>query len=156
MLNYIDIVMINFSNVVSIVTGILGSVLGSAALAISILNYLRDQPRLKVTLQWDMSNTATRDKMGLVRVTNIGRRPAHLGIVALELPPNYKRTHLILNDSIAGKRLEEGAKPEAFLVNYEGLEQYKADWRRIRALAEDSTGRKYFSEYPNKKPSWAA
>jgi len=145
----------NASQTVAIITGILGAMLGSAGLAVSILNYLRDRPKLKVTLQWDMTVLETGATLGLVRVTNVGRRPAHLGAVALVLPPKYKHSHLILNDSIKGTRLDEGGKPEGFIVNYDNMAQYKADWHKIRAMAEDSTGKAYFSKYPKEKPSWA-
>jgi hypothetical protein len=147
--------MTNASQVIAIVTGILGAMLGSAGLAISILNYLRDKLRLKVILQWDMTVLETGAKLGIVRVTNVGRRPAHLGIVALALPPKYKHSHLILNDSIKGTQLDEGGAPATFMVTYEKMDQYKADWHKIRAMAEDSTGKAYFSEYPQKRPSWA-
>jgi hypothetical protein len=146
----------NTPQVISLVTGILGAILGSVALAVSILTYLRDRPQLKVLLQWDMAELKTGRKMGLVRVTNIGRRPAHVGIVALVLPEKYEHSHLILNESVQGKRLEEGDRPEGFIVNYDGLAQYKADWNKIRAMAEDSTGKVYYSDFPKKKPSWAA
>ena len=33
---------------------ILGMVLGTAGFTISVLNYLRDRPQVKVTLQWNM------------------------------------------------------------------------------------------------------
>jgi hypothetical protein len=147
--------MMDAAQVVSLVTGILGAVLGSAALAISILTYLRDRPKLKVTLQWDMVDTQRGTKMGLVRVTNVGRRPTHIGAVALVLPSGYAHDHLLLTQSIQGKRLEEGTRPEGYIVNYDGLGQYKTDWKKIRARAEDSTGQIYFSKYPIKKPSWA-
>ena|ERR1035441_3757825 len=93
--------------------------------------------------------------LGLIRVTNVGRRPVHLSIVALALPPKYKHGHLVMTESIQGKSLEEGAKPAGFIVNYDGLAEYKEDWDKIRAVAEDSTGTKYYSEFPTKKPSWA-
>jgi hypothetical protein len=145
----------NTVQLVSLVTGIVGAILGSAGLAVSILTYLRDRPRLSVKLQWDMSEVGTEIRMGLVRVANVGRRPAHLAIVALELPKKYRTSHLILNQSIQGKRLDEGDKPEGFIVNYDQLSEYKADWNKIRAMAEDSAGKTYFSEFPKKKPSWA-
>jgi hypothetical protein len=71
-------------------------------------------------------------------------------------PPHYKDSHLILHDSIKGTRLEEGAKPAIFIVNYDNMAQYKADRHKIRAMAEDSTGKAYFSQYPKKRPSWAS
>jgi hypothetical protein len=141
--------------VVSLVTAILGGLLGSVALAVSLLTYLRDKPKLKVLLQWDMREIQRGTTRGLIRVTNVGRRPVHLSIVALVLPPKYKHDHLVMTESIQGRRLEVGAKTEGFIVNYDGLAEYKKDWDKIRAVAEDSTGKKYYSELPTKKPSWA-
>jgi hypothetical protein len=130
----------NATQVVSLVTGILGAVLGSAALTFSILTYLRDKPKLKVSLRWDMTDSKNGKLMGLVRVTNVGRRPAHLGAVALALPPGYEHSHLSLGEAVQGKRLDEGDPPAAYIVNYDRLPQYKSDWKRIRAMAEDSEG----------------
>ena len=147
----------NAAQIISLVTGILGAILGSAALTISLMTYLRDKPNLKVTLQWDMTEMRKGTLMGLVRVANIGRRPVHLSIVALEIAPKIKHKygHLILDDSIQGKRLEEGDKPAGFMVNYDQMAQYKEHWNKVRAMAEDSTGKTYYSKYPKKKPSWA-
>lgn len=145
----------NSLQVVSLVTGILGAILGSAGLAVSIVMYLRDRPQLKVLLQWDMAELNGGRKMGLVRVTNTGRRPAHVAIVALVLPEKYEHSHLVLHESIQGKRLEEGDRPEGFIVNYDGLARFKTDWNKIRAMATDSTGKTYYSDFPKQRPSWA-
>lgn len=143
------------AQLVSLITGILGSLLGAAALIITFLNYRRDQHKVKVTLKWDMMDVATRRMMGIVKVTNVGRRPVHLNIVGLEIGSHQKHSHLILNESIKGKRLDEGDKPEAFIVNYDQMAHYKEVWDKIRARAEDSNGKAYYSEYPKDKPSWA-
>ena len=59
-------------SVVGLITGVSGFILG-------IFNYLRDQHKIEVSLQWDLM--VTQDPRydpsklwGLVRVTNIGRR----------------------------------------------------------------------------------
>lgn len=143
------------AQLVSLITGILGSLLGAAALIITFLNYRRDQHMVKVTLKWDMMDVATQRMMGIVKVANVGRRPVHLSIVGLEIGGHQKHSHLILNDSIKGKRLDEGDKPEGFMVNYDQMAQYKEVWDKIRAIAEDSSGKAYYSEYPKDKPSWA-
>jgi len=142
------------TQMVSLITGILGSLLGAAALLITFLNYRRDQHKLKVTLKWDMLDVATHRMMGIVKVANVGRRPVHLSIVALEIGGHQKHSHLILNESIKGKRLDEGDKPEGFMVNYDQMAQYEEVWDKIRAMAEDSSGKAYYSEYPKDKPSW--
>lgn len=135
---------------------VLGMVLGTAGFVMSLLNYLRDRPRVRVTLNWNMANTQTREMMGLVKVVNTGRRPVFISIVALELPDGFRHTHLILNDSIPGKKLCEGDAPAGFLVKYDGLEQYSKVWRKIRAYVEDSAGGEYYSEKIDKEktPSW--
>jgi hypothetical protein len=143
------------TQLVSLITGILGSLLGATAIVISVLNYRRDKPQLKVTLKWDMTELGTQRMMGLVKVANIGRRPVYLSVVALEIGGHQKYSHLILSDSVKGKRLDEGDKPEGFMVNYDQMDQYKEVWDKIRAVAEDSTGKSYYSEYPKDKPSWA-
>lgn len=143
------------AQLVSLITGILGSLLGAAALIITFLNYRRDQHMVKVTLKWDMVDVATGRMMGIVKVVNVGRRPMHLSIVGLEIGGHQKHSHLILNDSIKGKRLDEGDKPESFIVSYDQMAQYKEVWDKIRAMAEDSGGKAYYSEYPKDKPSWA-
>ncbi len=104
-----------------------------------------------------MTETITRQMYGLAKVTNVGRRPVFISVVALELPKGFKHSHLILNTSIAGTKLSEGDKPIAHMINYTDLAQYSEQWQKIRAYAEDSTGKRYFSEPPqknSKKPSW--
>ncbi len=142
--------------IVSLVTAIIGALLGTAGFIISILAFLRDRPCVKVTLQWDLESIDRRGvRIGLVNVTNIGRRAIYIGAVALQLPKSYKYNGLLLWDSVGGKRLGEGDPPEKVMINYNDLPKYKADWNRIRAFAEDSAGKKYYSDYPDKKPSWA-
>ena len=144
------------TEIISLVTGILGAILGSVGMALSIMAFRRDRPQLKVTLQWDMAMVGDPDKrIGLVRVTNTGRRPAYLGIVALQLPKGFRYDHLALMDSVRGKKLEEGGEPAVYQVTYNGMDQYRQVWGKIRAMAEDSSGKKYYSNFPKRKPSWA-
>ena len=143
--------------IITMTAAVLGMVLGTAGFTISMMNYLRDRPRIRLTLKWDMTETQTMQMFGLVKVTNTGRRPVFISVVALELPKGLKHRHLILDTSIVGTKLSEGDKPIAHMISYADLAQYSDQWRRIRAYAEDSTGEYYFSEYPAKnssKPSW--
>jgi len=143
---------------ISMTAAILGMILGSAGFAVSWMNYLRDRPKIKLTLNWDMTETVSRQKYGLAKVTNIGRRPVFISVVAIELPKGFTHSHLILNASMAGTKSSEGDKPIAHIINYTDLAQYAGQWRKIRAYAEDSTGKKYFSKFPaqgSPKPSWA-
>ncbi len=142
-------------NALSITGSILGMVLGTASLTLSILNYLRDRAQVKVTLHWNMTDTRTGAVQGLVRVTNTGRQVVFISIAALDVPgsPTY-----ILNDSIAGVKLAVGDKPAPYLVSHDGMEKHSSSWRKIRAFVELSTGDKFWSEYPEKDakpPKWA-
>lgn len=145
------------------ITAFVGALIGVAAFVLSITNYLRDNPKIKVTLLWDMSVTDNprydRSKLwGLVTVANVGRRPIFVRVANLQLPKGYKNSHLVLNEGIAGKRLAEGDAPASFTVSQDGLQEYAKDWRKIRAAIYDSAGREYLSpKNPSKKtpPSWA-
>jgi hypothetical protein len=133
---------------------ILGMVFGTAGFTISVLNYLRDRPRVKVILQWNMVDPQTNEVKGLVRVTNIGRRPIFICIAALEVPDGVD---FILNDSVVGIKLGEGEKPAGFLFNHDGMAKYSNKWREIRAFVVDSTGKRYTSKRPAKDakpPRW--
>jgi hypothetical protein len=145
------------SQAVPLVTGIAGSVLGAVAWTVSIMTYRRDKPKLIVKLQWDMTEVRTQGKFGIVRVSNVGRRPVFLAIVALEIDKKTKHrySNLILNDSVPGVPLAEGGNPTGFMVNYDNMSEYKNIWNKIRAVAEDTGDKKYYSKYPKEKPSWA-
>lgn len=146
----------NGMQIASLVTAILGAVLGAAGLTISILAMLRDRPKITVFLNWDVESVERPGfRIGVVSVTNVGRRAVYIGAVALELPKHREYKALLLKGSIPGKRLGEGDPPAKFMVSYDKLEKYKANWYRIRAFAEDSAGKKYYSKFTARKPSWA-
>jgi len=148
---------------ITTITAMIGAFTGIAALVLSITNYLRDNPKLKVGLRWDMSVTDNprydRDKKwGLVSVANVGRRPIFIRVANLELPRGYKYSHLVLSEGIAGKRLAEGDAPAVFMASQDGMEQYAKDWRKVRAVIFDSAGKRYFSPrmpIKSEPPSWA-
>ncbi len=140
-----------------------GAFTGIVALVLSNTIYLRDSPKIKVTLLWDMSITDNprydRNKLwGLVTVANVGRRPIYVRVAHLQLPKGYNHSHLVLSEGIAGKRLAEGDAPASFTVSQEGLQEYAKDWRKVRAAIYDSAGKEYRSpKEPSKNhpPSWA-
>lgn len=145
------------------VTAFVGAFTGIAALVLSITNYLRDNPKVTVTLLWDMSVTDNprydRNKLwGMVSVANVGRRPIYVRIANLKLPKGHRNSHLVLSEGIEGKRLAEGDAPAIFMVNQDGMQEYAKDWRKIRAAIYDSAGRTYQSPKKTSKdsvPSWA-
>jgi hypothetical protein len=131
--------------------------LGTAGFVMSILNYLRDRPKVKITLQWNMQIMGTEESMGLVRITNTGRRSVFISTVALELPKSFEYPFLVLQQSMGGTKLGESEKPLVFPVSYESLAAYSKSWQKMRAYAEDSTGKRYYSKFPAKgaeTPHW--
>ncbi len=141
---------------------IVGVVAGTAGLVLGVLNYLRDRSIIMVELQWDMKamNMPGYDPnipMGVIRITNSGRRPSYVSHVAIKLPKRYEGTHLLIMEGLEGKKLEEGAQPLTLQVKQEGLEKYAKDWKKLRAQVSDSTGKVWMSKrvWRGKKPSWA-
>jgi hypothetical protein len=89
-------------------------------------------------------------------VSNVGRRSVYFYGASLIFPRKEKRKTILLLDTTSGLRLDEGGRPEHFLVKYsDELADYRGDWQRIRAMAKDSGGKSYFSKYPKQsKPPW--
>ena len=141
---------------------LVGLVAGVSGFAIGILNYLRDNPKILIELQWDMSsygNTGFNENelVGVIRISNTGRRPIYVSHVALKLPKGYEDTHLVISDGLVGQKLQEGDQPLTFPVSQEGLEKYKTKWKDIRAQVSGSTGKVWYSKKITKGqlPSWA-
>lgn len=144
-----------------VATGV-GVVLGFSGFVLGLLSFFRDSANVCVELQWDMDITGNpqydeNKKWGLVRVSNIGRRPIYISHAALKVPKGHDHTHLVLMDGIAGKKLGEGDPSEVYVVNQEGLEKYKSNWRSVRAQVNDTTGKYWRSKKLKRgeKPSWA-
>jgi hypothetical protein len=147
--------------VITLIASILGITFGAVSLAVSLLNYLRDRSKLEVRLQWDMEVTSNpvydpSKKWGLVTVTNVGRRPVYVNIVAVKMPRGAGSPFLLLRDSLSGQKLSEGDQPYVQVVNQAQLVSYAAQWKKMRAIATDSTGREYKSRLVRRMPSWAA
>ena len=133
-----------------------GVIFGFSGLALSVLHLHLDRPKLRVTLQWDMKVTdnslydPTKD-WGVVSVTNVGRRPAFVQLVVLELPKGFEHSTVILMEGVTGTRLGEGDAPKSYIFTQEGLEEYAGKRKSIRAVAIDSTGHKWVSRQPSRK-----
>src|SRR6266849_8635736 len=89
--------------ILSALAAMVGMVLGTAGFVMSLMNYLRDRPKVKVFLKWDMNLIGDASKqMGIVRVTNVGRRPIYISVAALQVPKGFKglkgfkHSHLLL------------------------------------------------------------
>ena len=136
---------------------ILGMMLGTAGFVMSLMNYLRDRPRIKVSMNWHMVAFETNEKFGIVTVTNVGRRPIFISAAVMLVPKGFEPRHFILMESIQGNKLSEGDAPARIKVNHRGMEQYAKIWRDVRIYVEDSAGRKYFAKKSPKSrvPPWA-
>lgn len=149
---------------ISQLASLLGIIFGTAGLVISILNYLRGRPKVRVHLSWDMESVGNPmlpngKKMGLVKVTNTGRRPVYVSHAALVLPKEKdEKTNqlLLLTDSIAGDKLAEGDPPQTYQIGQDNLSEYAEHWDEMYVQIEDSTGTQYTSQkYVGPAPSWA-
>ena len=141
---------------------LIGVVAGTAALVLSLLNYLRDRHKIVVELKWDLDvmNVPGYDvnkHWGVIRITNTGRRPIYVSHVGIKLPKGYQDTHLLVMEGLQGEKLEEGAPPLTYPLDQEGLDVYKKHWKKLRAQVSDSTGKVWMSPrvWRGDPPSWA-
>lgn len=143
------------------VTALVGAVIGTAGFVLGIVNYLRDRPEVRVTLDWDMAVTDNprydpNKRWCVVTAANVGRRPIYISRASLKLPKGYDRRYLLIYAGLVGQRLAEGDPPASYVVGQDGLEQYGKDWPKIRAVVFDTAAKEYRSPRPDrsKPPSW--
>jgi hypothetical protein len=134
---------------------VLGMVLGTAGFVMALMNYMRDRPRIRVSVNWHMAEVRTGEKMGIVTVANVGRRPIFISIAVMRVPKKFKPDHFVLAESIQGQKLSEGDAPARIKVSLKDMEQYAKVWRKVRVYVEDSAGRKYFAKKSERVPPWA-
>jgi hypothetical protein len=144
---------ITWMNILTGVVAILGVVFGIAGFVLGVLNYLRDRPKIKINLQWNLQTfgpglSQNEPECGLITVTNTGRRPIYISHVCLILPKTYKSRVALLLDSVSGQKLSEGDQPARFIIRNDIQNKYTKDLKRIRAQVSDSTGQVYTSKYP--------
>lgn len=134
-----------------------GAVLGAVGTTMGVLNFLRDQAEVEVYLQWDMADTHSQEKLGVIRVTNTGRRAVYYSHVALSLPPPCDPPYFLMRGGLKGQKISEGDEPQIYTVEQSDMGKYKKHWRAIRAQVTDSTGKVWQSKKCHRKavPSWA-
>ncbi len=155
--------LVEWSAICGMIFGTAGLVTGIISLVVSFFNYRRDKPNIAVSLQWDaetkqFTQDDNKQVWGHIFVTNRGRRPAYVTFVGLEYP-NENIVINILTDGLnpIGQQLLEGGAPLKIKVpQYNGyLKKYSQNWRKVRAVANDSLGKQYKSKKVDSKPSWA-
>ncbi len=56
-----------------------------------------------------------------------------------------------------GQKLGKGDALVDYMVSQDGMEKYKNDWQKIRAVVFDTAGKTYYSSVDKpKQPSWAS
>jgi hypothetical protein len=161
--------------VLTTIAAIAGLVFGLSGLIVSILNYRRDRPKVRVSLQWD--SVVVHDKfgrqvmLGQICITNTGRSTVYIESAGIELwsPTSLDCIHRKKQQGeVRGRRIAEGDPPYYLFVPdteevYDALIEYAVYWKHIRAFAYDSAGKKYMSPkmwLPSKwggemfRPSW--
>jgi hypothetical protein len=146
-------------NTLTMLTALLGVVIGTAGLVISVLNYFRDRPNVIVFLGWDYVVTSDPDlkkTWGVVTVTNVGRRPIFVTHANFVYPNTTTRG--LITESAEGAKLLEGDPAKRYLLNISTglpkLEKYAAEWWRVRACVVDHTGKSWWSPKLSQKPEW--
>lgn len=135
-----------------------GAVTGTMGLAVALLVFFRDAPRVVVTMNWDMSgygHMAGGGAVVLIAIANVGRRAIYLSHA--HIPYLEGGGAFLFDNGIAGVTLAEGTGPHIVWAYQAGLEAGFADqWWRARAQVVDVTGRSYRSRWPTKRPSFGS
>jgi hypothetical protein len=135
---------------------VLGVVLGVIGTCLGVLSYRRDTAQIKVFVKWDMSIQPPQQNdgsVGMLQISNSGRRPVYVSHAYVQA--GKSETVLVLEETTAGYTISEGDKPIVIKVPQEGLEQFAKQWKSVCIVIEGNSGKKYVSNFPEKKPSWA-
>ena len=121
-----------------------GLLLGAVGSVLGVVNYLRDRARVVIRLAWDMTmvgglSSDPSKKWGLVKVTNVGRRPILVSHVSIRFPRGSKQRVLLLKDSVAGTKLLERSAP--------GLSGRSSGFWRVHEGVEEGLRRNRGSEW---------
>jgi hypothetical protein len=136
---------------VPLVSALIGIAIGTAGFVLGVLNYLRDRPRVVVSLTWDLepfgAATSVLDPnkpWGALTVTNIGRRPIFVSHASLHIPGESK--YFVLSDGIEGVKLLESDPPRRYVVDQQAIrDRFSEEWPRLRGCVVDNTGKHWHS-----------
>lgn len=134
---------------------LIGAVTGPAGLIVSLLTYLRDRPRLWVSMMPDMKvqNSPTYDSTKrylVVTVSNIGRRPEYVEVVALLQPDGTSGT--IADVFFNPNEVYEGKAPAKYLIDQSSISGFSSHWPGVAVLVRTSSGRQYRARYLQQAP----
>ena len=117
---------------------VVGALTGPAAFVLSVLNYNRDKPKIKIRLEWNHVSVG-------VFVTNVGRRPIHISKVYVEDKSGHKAE---LGDNVAF-RLDEGDGERCAWAPF--IESLLNVDQALRATVVDASGRRYRTRWVHRK-----
>lgn len=134
---------------------VVGAITGPLGLAISILAYWRDRPHLWVSLAPDMKvqNSERYDaskRYMVATVSNIGRRPEHVELVAVLQPDGTSGT--IADVFFNPNEVHEGKAPAKYLIDQSSIAGFESQWPGISVLVRTSAGRQYRSRWLKHPP----
>jgi hypothetical protein len=147
------------------ITALAGLFFGLCGFTLGVLNYRRDRARVLLSLDWHGCIIRQTDdlqaKLGRIYLTNTGRRPVYIvsvGLLFFTLS-EFQITRTTFGH-VKGFRLSEGDPPVSLVVP-DSVEMakflwvdHKEHWLYLRAFAYDSTGRRYLSGKPKRRPFW--
>ncbi len=156
---------IRFKLMLTTITAIAALFFGLAGTILGLLNYRRDRPKLRISLNWDTclvrDTYGAQAKLGRIYITNSGRRPIYMvsaGLMVFTLSDMCIRRVSV--GGIKGRRLAEGDPPIRLIVpdtveTAKTLwQKHAGHWKYLRAWAVDSNGKTYLSRRPNRRPFW--
>lgn len=145
-------------NTLTMITALVGVVIGTAGFVLSVINYFRDRPKVIVTLGWNNISTnenGVKKTWSGITVTNVGRRPIFVNRAHL-VYPNTTAVSLI-SESLPGAKLLEGDPPTSYPIDHRAgnWETYAEEWWKVRARVADHADKKWWSTRVPQKPKWA-
>lgn len=135
-------------------TDSLGLILGTIGSVLGISNYLRDAPRLSVTIANNMiihnapNISNHQPRYSIVNVSNVGRRPTTIEAVFLIFPDGK---NALLTDGLLkpNQKLEESDTTQ--YTCEQSLLPNAVDFNYIQACVKSTTGKLWYSQAINLK-----
>ena len=152
---------------------VIGIVVGSSALILSLMNHLRDKAKVRINVVWDLNVTDGKEKYvraqfpgitekqlgtildrfranpkkryAVVTVANIGRRPIFVSHAGFRIPKGRGADYELFSEMIAGITLKEGDPPVRIVEDQVGLEKYSDQWSDMVVEITDSSGKAWRS-----------